>query len=70
VIARDHAAWNGTVEYGIAGGIRDVTPLRVDHATGDAVLRRALEGRPATPHPHSTVIALALHDDGRAFVAG
>jgi hypothetical protein len=45
-------------------------PLRVDHATGDAVLRRALEGKPATPHPHSTVIALALHDDDPAFVEG
>lgn len=49
-------------------------PLRVDHATGDAVLRPALEGKRAaphthpTPHPHSTVIALSLHDDDPAFV--
>ena len=45
-------------------------PLRVDHATGDAVLRLALEGKSATPHPHSTLIALALHDDDPAFVEG
>jgi hypothetical protein len=49
-------------------------PLRVDHAIGDAVLRRALQGKRAaphtraTPHPHSTVIALALHDDDPAFL--
>jgi hypothetical protein len=51
----------------LVGMSRD-EPLRVDHATADAVLRRALEGKPATPHPHSTVIALALHDDDPAFV--
>jgi hypothetical protein len=45
-------------------------PLRADHAIGDAVLRRALEGKRATPHPHSTVIALSLHDDDPAFVEG
>lgn len=45
-------------------------PLRVDHATGDAVLRRAIEGKRARPHPHSTVIALSLHDDDPAFVEG
>jgi hypothetical protein len=51
-------------------------PLQVDHATGDAVLGRALEGKPAaphtraTPHPHSTLVALALHDDDPAFVEG
>jgi hypothetical protein len=43
-------------------------PLRVDHATGGAVLRRALEGTSARPHPHSVLIALSLHDEDRAFV--
>jgi hypothetical protein len=54
----------------VSVAIRPDEPLRVDHATGDAVLRRALEGKPATPHPHSTVVALALHDDDPAFVEG
>src|SRR4051794_16968863 len=45
-------------------------PLRVDHATGEAVLRQALEGKAARPHPHSSLIALCLHDDDRAFVEG
>jgi hypothetical protein len=45
-------------------------PLRVDHATCEAVLREALEGRSATPHPHSALIALCLHDDDRAFAEG
>jgi hypothetical protein len=45
-------------------------PLRVDHATGEAVLQQALEGRAARPHPHSALIALCLHDDDRAFVEG
>jgi hypothetical protein len=45
-------------------------PLRVDHATGNVVLRRALEGKSATPHPHSTLIALSLHDNDPAFVEG
>jgi hypothetical protein len=45
-------------------------PLRVDHATGEAVLRQALEGKTARPHPHSALIALCLHDDDRAFVEG
>jgi hypothetical protein len=45
-------------------------PLRVDHATGEAVLRQALEGNTARPHPHSTLIALCLHDEDRAFVEG
>jgi hypothetical protein len=58
------------VEYGIVVGIRNDDPLRVDHATGNGVLRGALEGGPATPHPHSTLVALALHDDDRAFVEG
>ncbi len=43
-------------------------PLVVDHPTGEAVLRRALEGKAATPHPHSVLIALCLHDDDQAFV--
>jgi hypothetical protein len=45
-------------------------PLRVDHATGEAILRQALEGRTARPHPHSVLIALSLHDEDRAFVEG
>jgi hypothetical protein len=45
-------------------------PLRVDHATGEAVLREALEGKIARPHPRSVLIALCLHDDDRAFVEG
>jgi hypothetical protein len=45
-------------------------PLRVDHATGEAVLRQALEEKAARPHPHSALIALCLHDDDRAFVEG
>ena len=45
-------------------------PLRIDHATGEAVLRRALKGKTARPHPHSALIALALHDEDRAFVEG
>jgi hypothetical protein len=45
-------------------------PLRVDHATGEAVLRRALAGQTAQPHPHSALIALCLHDEDRVFVEG
>jgi hypothetical protein len=45
-------------------------PLRVDHVTGEAVLRQALEGKTAQPHPHSALIALCLHDEDRAFVEG
>ena len=45
-------------------------PLRIDHATGEAVLRRALEGKTARPHPHSALIALALHDEDPGFVEG
>jgi hypothetical protein len=45
-------------------------PLRADHATAEAVLRQALEGKAARPHPHSALIALCLHDDDRAFVEG
>jgi hypothetical protein len=43
-------------------------PLRVDNATGEAVLRHALEGKTAQPHPHPALIALCLHDEDRAFV--
>jgi hypothetical protein len=45
-------------------------PLRIDHATGEAVLRRALEGKSARPHPHSALVALSLHDEDREFVEG
>jgi hypothetical protein len=45
-------------------------PLRVDHATGESVLRRALERKPARPHPHSALVALSLHDEDRVFVEG
>ena len=61
-------AWNPRV--GMLVEMSCDEPLRVDHATADAVLRRALEGKPATPHPHSRVIALALDDDDPAFVEG
>jgi hypothetical protein len=45
-------------------------PLRIDHATGEAVLPRALEGKTARPHPHAALIALALHDEDPGFVEG
>jgi hypothetical protein len=61
--------WEGDTRGMLVRVSRD-EPLRVDHATGEAVLRRALEGKRATPHPHSTVIALSLHDDDPAFVEG
>jgi hypothetical protein len=47
-----------------------IEPLRVDRVTCEAVLRRALEGETARPHPHSALIALSLHDEDRAFVEG
>jgi hypothetical protein len=43
-------------------------PLRVDHATGGAILRSALKGESARPHPHAVLVALSLHDEDRAFV--
>jgi glycosyltransferase involved in cell wall biosynthesis len=43
-------------------------PLRVDHGTGEAVLRRALDGKTARPHPRSVLIALSRHGEDRAFV--
>lgn len=65
-------AWDATVDCGTlrAPGMSNCEPLRVDHATGEAVLRQALEGKAARPHPHSALIALCLHDDDRAFVEG
>ena len=64
--------WNVGVDFGTlrAPGMSHREPLRVDHATGEAVLRQALEGKAARPHPHSALIALCLHDDDRAFVEG
>jgi hypothetical protein len=48
--------------------MRHDEPLRVDHATGGAILRSALEGESARPHSHSVLVALSLHDEDRAFV--
>ena len=55
---------------GNPSGVRQDEPLRVDHATGDAILGTALNGVVAVPHPHSVLVALALHDDHQAFVEG
>jgi hypothetical protein len=63
-------SWMGRQYSGMLVQVSRDEPLRVDHATGDAVLRRALGGERATPHPHSTLIALSLHDDDPAFIEG
>jgi hypothetical protein len=65
-------AWNATVNFETlpAPGMPHREPLRVDHETAEAVLRQALEGKTARPHPHSALIALCLHDDDRAFAEG
>jgi hypothetical protein len=71
----DRIAWTaGPVRATLRSGTLRVRglphhePLRVDHATGEAVLRHALEGKTAQPHPHPALIALCLHDEDRAFV--